>query len=575
MGAVRGRLSFYVRMTKIRKLLDKIHYAHLACLIVGIMMVLLACVFGSYDNVRLHSGEFRDYSSGWAASINGGEFEKSVLMPYRGPKSAESTLIMKKKLGKEATVGNFIMFRIVHTITHVYIGDEEVYSFGTNTSRLFPLPGCAWAMIPLEDGYAGKEIVLNLFSPEKKYSASLSRIYIGTQGGLIGFLLKQNKLGIFTSVMIAISALFMFVAWLLTRRLFKNNRLFYLVVFEAGVFIWSLNETYVMQFFMNNMELSSVLTFEILMLLPMPLLLYYAESSTREIARMSRMLAVIPVVNFIVNNFLHITGAVDLSNSLIITHLSILICSAGMLYVHVRYLKKRRSQGTGDISPGSVGVVILVALMLLDMIRYYTISNYLDTAEYSRLGMLIFILCLAYETLSSGFRFVVTTKQADVYRQLAFTDNLTGVGNRQAYEERLRELDADDYENMTGFCAAMLDLNNLKRTNDTLGHAEGDRYIISSAKFVVDHFGKIADIYRLGGDEFAVVYAGKEKKEFFDEEKRMFADIANNGRTDINFSYGSAFFDVLLDRNIGDTIKRADERMYEAKRKYKQSMGKE
>ena len=558
---------------KLNRLASKINLLHAFCLVIALVVVILSFIFAGRDDARLLFGDCREYNYGWKVIQDGELVASGVTLPYSGKRKAASTLELDKKMGDETRTGQFILFRITHTVARVYIDNREVYSFGADKKGLFSLPGNAWILIPLKDRYRGKHIRLQFYSPEKKYSGATGRVYIGSQGGLVSMILKENRVGIITSALIFLSAIFMLLGWILTRRLFRNDRLLHLFVFEAGVCLWSLNETCISEFVFDNMTFLSTVTFEVMMLLPMPLLLYYCESNVPEIARVSRNLAFIPVINFLLCNLLFVTGVMDLSVSMVFTHICILVCAVGMVVEHVKLIRKKRANAM-EFSVGSVGVVILAASMLLDMLRYYIIGNFMDAAELSRIGMLIFILCLAYDTIGSGFRFVLSTRQADVYRQLAFTDNLTGMGNRQAYEEKLAELDADDYENMSGFVAAMLDLNNLKHTNDTLGHAEGDKYIINSANFVNNYFGKIADIYRLGGDEFAIIYAGKEKKVFFDVEKKMFEDIADNNRTDINFSYGSAFFDVLLDRNIGDTVKRADERMYEAKRKYKQSQEK-
>ena len=118
----------------------------------------------------------------------------------------------------------------------------------------------------------------------------------------------------------------------------------------------------------------------------------------------------------------------------------------------------------------------------------------------------------------------------------------------------------------------ILDLNNLKRTNDSMGHAEGDRYIISSSDFVDKYFGKIAKIFRIGGDEFAVIFTGHDSDVYFETEANMFDDIMKAGRQDINFAYGSAVYNHITDRTASDTVRRADEKMYESKKKYKHTM---
>ncbi|MFD4241096.1 diguanylate cyclase domain-containing protein [Streptomyces sp. NPDC058525] len=95
-------------------------------------------------------------------------------------------------------------------------------------------------------------------------------------------------------------------------------------------------------------------------------------------------------------------------------------------------------------------------------------------------------------------------------RRLAFTDPLTGLANRRAVDMRLDE--ALEEHRRTGAVVSLVvcDLNGLKKVNDTLGHAMGDR--------LLERFGSVlslcgamlpgALVARLGGDEFCLVGLG-------------------------------------------------------------------
>ncbi|MCX2969208.1 MULTISPECIES: GGDEF domain-containing protein [Streptomyces] len=95
-------------------------------------------------------------------------------------------------------------------------------------------------------------------------------------------------------------------------------------------------------------------------------------------------------------------------------------------------------------------------------------------------------------------------------RRLAFTDPLTGLGNRRAVDTRLDE--ALERHRAEGVVVSLLvcDLNGLKRVNDTRGHAAGDR--------LLERFGSLlsrcgamlpgALVARLGGDEFCLLAEG-------------------------------------------------------------------
>jgi diguanylate cyclase (GGDEF)-like protein/putative nucleotidyltransferase with HDIG domain len=85
-------------------------------------------------------------------------------------------------------------------------------------------------------------------------------------------------------------------------------------------------------------------------------------------------------------------------------------------------------------------------------------------------------------------------------RDAATRDSLTGLANHRAFHERLDGLVAGDAR----FAVAIVDLDGLKRTNDTFGHQAGDELLgaLAAAMAAVTPNG---DAYRIGGDEFAVV----------------------------------------------------------------------
>ncbi|MEV6675943.1 GGDEF domain-containing protein [Streptomyces erythrochromogenes] len=95
-------------------------------------------------------------------------------------------------------------------------------------------------------------------------------------------------------------------------------------------------------------------------------------------------------------------------------------------------------------------------------------------------------------------------------RRLAFTDPLTGLANRRAVDMRLDE--ALEEHRRTGVVVSLVvcDLNGLKKVNDTLGHAMGDR-LLERFGSVLSLCGAIlpgALVARLGGDEFCLVGVG-------------------------------------------------------------------
>jgi diguanylate cyclase (GGDEF)-like protein len=85
--------------------------------------------------------------------------------------------------------------------------------------------------------------------------------------------------------------------------------------------------------------------------------------------------------------------------------------------------------------------------------------------------------------------------------RLAFTDTLTGLGNRAAFNKAMTALQR---ENPGAWGLLLIDLDNLKKVNDAFGHPCGDRLLVSAA----DSIASVASrerAFRIGGDELAII----------------------------------------------------------------------
>jgi diguanylate cyclase (GGDEF)-like protein len=81
---------------------------------------------------------------------------------------------------------------------------------------------------------------------------------------------------------------------------------------------------------------------------------------------------------------------------------------------------------------------------------------------------------------------------------LGYIDTLTGIPNRKAFE--------DDRSRISAFQTfIIIDVDNLKKFNDTFGHLFGDKILQSCAHILDTATEKIGKAYRLGGDEFAII----------------------------------------------------------------------
>ena len=168
---------------------------------------------------------------------------------------------------------------------------------------------------------------------------------------------------------------------------------------------------------------------------------------------------------------------------------------------------------------------------------------------------------LSISDFSNGNQFMskIVDVCIDSVNKAANYDFLTGTRNRNSFEKfltRLRENNEDVYY----FIA---DVNNLKETNDVLGHAAGDELIQSTAKILCKTVNNEGWVFRQGGDEFAVLWKGQNPQVFLDV-------LANNTKAaNLHRSFPISFaigYGKILDSN---GLEDADKMMYENKAKMK------
>ena len=164
-----------------------------------------------------------------------------------------------------------------------------------------------------------------------------------------------------------------------------------------------------------------------------------------------------------------------------------------------------------------------------------------------------------------------TEEKATTMETLAAKDTLTGVYNRLAYEDEIHKLDNEISEGFNKFGIAMIDLNDLKKINDSYGHANGNIAIKSLSDLTCDVF-KHSQVFRIGGDEFVVIVKNKDLKnidtrieDFNDQIMELQNDSSLNPWERIGAALGFTKFDKYVDKTASDVFKRADKAMYARK----------
>ena len=174
------------------------------------------------------------------------------------------------------------------------------------------------------------------------------------------------------------------------------------------------------------------------------------------------------------------------------------------------------------------------------------------------------------DLLSTTTKLEGAERKADELKYIADRDALTGLMNKRSYFEKEDKLNIEIKQGKAKFAICMIDLNDLKVTNDTLGHEKGDILIIALSNIIKKVFA-LSLCYRVGGDEFVVIAEKEDYKNIY-KLAQLFITVVNQTQDDaikVSAAIGVATFDSKSDNNVEDVFKRADAEMYKMKKQMK------
>jgi len=142
----------------------------------------------------------------------------------------------------------------------------------------------------------------------------------------------------------------------------------------------------------------------------------------------------------------------------------------------------------------------------------------------------------------------------------AVTDSLTGLLNRRGWKNCIAREEARTRRYGNKGCVIILDLDGLKKINDTLGHEAGDKLILRAARCLQTALRDVDPIARIGGDEFAILSIECTEEDIRTILKRLEEQFESE---DVSASWGTAVFDRST--TIEAAQREADKKMYEMK----------
>ena len=491
---------------------------------------------------------------------------------YNGYSTDNSAFMLEKTLVDEHISNKVLVFFSNHEIVNVFADEKLIYSIKPNENSPIKTTGDTWNIVPMKSEYNGKEIKI-----ERKsiYNDNLKGFdcYYGTENDVFKYILdKDLDIFIIGFMIMLVGIVLLFYSHIIIRKKYKGQHLRYLADFSIVLGVWRMSEVTFTTLLIKNGIMWNMVRHISLMLIPFTFTLFICSFNDKNEHKTWNKLYLFNVVVIVTRLSIQFAGILDLYQTLWITHINIFLLVVLAIRLSIYELKNNMVTVESRLN-----LICIFTLMILTMIDLYIYKTTRISSNMGPIGYLIYIVLIGIGYLKKSDKMIEHIKELEIYKKLAYIDDLTGMYNRLAFKQ-----DTDNYNNeiilakdekKINKAIIMFDMNDLKKCNDNYGHSYGDEYISIVSKVFEEVFNIEERCYRIGGDEFCAIIPSsnrnyiEDKLYFFD--KKIRDKNKNKFVVNIGVSYGYSIFDSKIDKTLEDTKNRADINMYKHKRKFK------
>lgn len=222
---------------------------------------------------------------------------------------------------------------------------------------------------------------------------------------------------------------------------------------------------------------------------------------------------------------------------------------------------KRLKEGFRPARFFVLGFGVMTGFFIFVLAGNFTGTSLLDNTMLWALWAQLFDSIALALALADRINFLRKSRQFADKR--AITDQLTGLPNRMAFEKDVRAWEAYYTEGIiSDFFLTFIDVDGLKKINDSKGHNEGDRLLSVVSEWISNQANQ-QNVYRVGGDEFLVL--SKTHIQWNLPDLHIILDKSGFRNSDL--SLGTASYSESRSRS--NLLKLADERMYALKKSHR------
>lgn len=529
-----------------------------------VVMFCVACYFDSFLSIpALDNEPVIEWEGPWTIYEDDKPIARNVKLPY----SIEGNL-----LGKTFTATYRLPASFPNHNTAIAVDTSMsglTVSVDGNVIYRYEGPKQGWArpvyggstphFIRLDDAHQRKTLSLTFeYTSNNAFAGHIHEVRAGSKASLILSEFKEWPSLFFGFSLLLLGTLIAIFSFAI-QSMEERKSFFYLGMVLLALGGWVFSQTPSKFLLWRNPALPMNLSFAALYLLPSFLTNYvsYSYPVHRRIKHFRRF-SMLFLLMYLIGGVLQVTGIAQYTDLLLFSGLALVLFLISLLAC----LCYEYAKGNRRLSSFLLAFVCLLASILAE-VALLAMNIQLDSAVILHFGMALSAVILFWHSVTLVRLKTQQLSKEQLLQQLAYTDTLTGVGNRASYDREVERLSNQQRVEVLGIL--MMDINNLKKINDTQGHKAGDTVLRDFGQRITRLLPASATIFRYGGDEFIALIPKVDEDQVSKLADAVLTFFTSSGKVTYEVAVGYDIFIPKKKEKFVQVVNRADAAMYRCK----------
>lgn len=401
-----------------------------------------------------------------------------------------------------------------------YVDGELRSEYHTDKTRLNGKNSASrYVFCPTSEKDAGKMLQIELTTHTDNYSGVVNTVYCGDKGDIWASIFRdyglETIIAFFLLFVGLVTIIFSVALGIAYHTRFDMEYLGWCILMGAA---WMLGESKLRQLWIPNVSILSAVCFLVILLCPVPVLIYMDSVQKKRYTRMYHAIGYAAVADFVVCTLLHLAGVKDFIETLPVSQGILVITFLAVCTTFgIDFFRKR----AGEYGLTLIGMLIAMMSVVVEVVSAYYVV--VLSGIFTGIGMLVLLFANIVRTVQSVRDMEIQKKRIEKENY----DHLTGLPMRSRGEAMIADLIMEQ-----DGCLVFCDMDNLKKINDIYGHKAGDRALGCLGTLLKD-VGEPSVACRLGGDEFLLFLPEATKDQAQERIKQLFAQFIEKKDEDV------------------------------------------